>query len=211
MTLVWKVRDEASTADTLLQDQKRALSDCRSLLKCDSCRSQSKHITLLTAMCEKVLSSMEILYETRSSCFRQNSRLDARVRIGVAEGSMNIDFAHRGPKESFRSEITYGPQQRQPQDDRHFDESLTRDVSRGSIEDQSNTDANHKVTIGEWQLDDDDEVLVFRGLVSARVTQLSGLVTTLEGIANEHQWPHLHSDLCDMRERCDSLSHRIGV
>ncbi|KAI0535657.1 hypothetical protein GGR58DRAFT_478302 [Xylaria digitata] len=179
-TLVWKQHTRTITSGSLLQSQKRALSECEKLLTCTSCTSQSKYITLLIVMYENLLSSMENGCQIQSLCSQWNGE---------------------GATEPW-SEITGN-------EDRQQGGNQGKDLGGLGGETVDRSEENYKVAVGRWQLDSDDELLVIQSLFSARVARLLNLVAKVERIASEHRWSSQSRRICDIRERCHSLSRQL--
>ncbi|KAI1282925.1 hypothetical protein F5Y07DRAFT_201170 [Xylaria sp. FL0933] len=181
-TLVWKPEEKPVTLSALLQCQKKALSECESLLGCKSCTSQSKYITLIIVMCEYLLSSMEGGYKIQSSYL-------PRPKEREPEPWDEIEENDDRPQEENQDEVPEG---------------LGEDSS-----DRPDEEPN-KVVVGRWQLDSDDQLSVIQSLFSARVARLLNLVARLERIAGEHQWPSQSHRTRDIRDRCHSLSSQLN-
>ncbi|KAI1423243.1 hypothetical protein F5Y12DRAFT_554613 [Xylaria sp. FL1777] len=179
-TLVWP-DDKTITSGALLQCQKKALSECENLLTCKSCTSQSKYITLIIAMCENLLSSME------GGCQIQSSSLQWNKERGT-EPWDEIEENEDRPQEERQDKVP--GEMREESSDRPTEET-------------------NMVVVGRWQLDSDDQLSVIQGLFSTRVARLLNLVAKLERIANEHQWSNQSRRIRDIQERCHMLSQRL--
>ena len=94
--LVWKPHIKTITPSELLQNQKKALSECEILLTCRSCTSQSKYITLIIVMCEYLLASMEGGCHFQASC----RQWDSAELNGLWNETEENDDRRRGERRS---------------------------------------------------------------------------------------------------------------
>lgn len=61
INLVWGLCHLQGGGEDLLNNQKRALTDCEGLLECESCRAKSGFMMLVISMCDRILVSIETL------------------------------------------------------------------------------------------------------------------------------------------------------
>lgn len=213
VNLVWRLHRQDSARENLLQEQKRALSDCEALLQCRSCTAQSKFIMLVMAMCEKILSSMETMCPPEpSSTYRDGriSRRDGGLMKGIVVTKGYQDSLQGEPRDSVSVNTPYeSPKRGLAGSSSPFSDTTSWGGSNGNRNYGGGEEQSRKVRIGQWQLDDDDELFVLQSLVTTRLSRLSNLASMLARLIDEHHWAAHKGKIHDMRQRCASLSERI--
>ncbi|KAH8161086.1 hypothetical protein CIB48_g7154 [Xylaria polymorpha] len=89
----------------------------------------------------------------------------------------------------------HGPEERKRR--KYGDEGDSGDDSRNR---------GYGITIRNRQLDDDDEYLVLQSLLTARVARLGRLLTTLDKVVGEHNWPAHKAIIRELQTRLTESS-----
>ncbi|KAI1742418.1 hypothetical protein F4680DRAFT_445981 [Xylaria scruposa] len=205
VNLVHGLQDQSATAENLLQHMKTCLADCEALLRCHACRTKSEFVMLILSMCEKIACSLEDAYALLlppASCRRDlySDKADrsrvwgtgsgaswTRHPVNTAEafgsGITPVPVAFPARRESVVNEVDSIPEPSE----------RTRWREEGEIG-GDNPSVRRRLKIGFWQLDDDDETHVLRGLLVARIGKFATLLETLRDVVGKHQWP-VHKNL----------------
>ncbi|KAI1757661.1 hypothetical protein F4782DRAFT_479378 [Xylaria castorea] len=205
VNLVHGLQDQSATAENLLQHMKTCLADCEALLRCHACRTKSEYVMLILSMCEKIACSLEdaraVLLPSASHRKDLHSDKADRNRVwGTGSGASWTQHRANAP-EALRSGIASVPAvlpaRREPLvnevDSAHEQHDRTSWREGGEIG-GGHPSVRRRLRIGFWQLDDDDETHVLRGLLVARIGKFATLLETLRDVVGKHQWP-VHKNL----------------
>ncbi|KAI0195212.1 hypothetical protein EV127DRAFT_181555 [Xylaria flabelliformis] len=205
VNLVHGLQDQSATAETLLQHMKTCLADCEALLRCNACRTKSEFVMLILSMCEKIACSLEDAYALLlpSAPCRKDLYSDKADRSRMWGTGSGASWTRHpvNTAETFRSGITSVPVAFPARRESVVNEvdnicepgDRTRWREEGEIE-GDRPSVRRRLKIGFWQLDDDDETHVLRGLLVARIGKFSTLLETLRDVVGKHQWP-VHKNL----------------
>ncbi|KAI0454664.1 hypothetical protein F5B21DRAFT_474613 [Xylaria acuta] len=205
VNLVHGLQDQSATAENLLQHMKTCLADCEALLRCHACRTKSEYVMLILSMCEKIACSLEdaraVLLPSDSRRNDLHSDKTDRSRVwgtgsgaswtqhpvnaseALGSGITSVSAAPPARRESVVNEV----------DNIHGQRDRTSWREEGEIV-GCYPSVRRRLRIGFWQLDDDDETHVLRGLLVARIGKFASLLEMLRDVVGKHQWP-VHKNL----------------
>ncbi|KAI1337317.1 hypothetical protein F5Y15DRAFT_158597 [Xylariaceae sp. FL0016] len=182
VNLVGVLHDHSGTAEELLKQQKNCLAECENLLECNPCCSRSDYVMLILSMCMKIASSLENSWLALPLVKRGTSgNSESRQITSPAETSeCNQLLAGLG-------HILYTRNSYHIAQQKGIRGSDGNTATRGLRSEQPN--GSQRLEIGAWELDDEDEIHVFRSLLLARVQRFGSLAHNLERMVAVNDWP----------------------
>lgn len=194
--LASKPRKAYGTTDEILRHQKEALARCEGLFECRSCSTGSEHIMLVIVMCDKMLMSLE------------NMELSVLMGDGGwggnSESALNLTTAleEMNPRQAYLYRANESnPCSGNRGSKRGLVKERSRRASRSSGSSRNSSTDGRKLSIGLWQLDEEDELHVLQSLLIARMTRLGNLVGMIEEVVNGNYWPAHESMTRNLRDR----------
>ncbi|KAI0099194.1 hypothetical protein GGR51DRAFT_397703 [Nemania sp. FL0031] len=184
--IVRGLQNNSLTLEDLLQRLKIDLTDCEALLQCHSCRAKSEYIMLILAICEKIAYSLEDAQGSLLSKSREHPEETARKRARNSQPNLRSVSS---------SKITVlAPGRLAPTEyNRKGDGDGGKPAETADENSAGSNDSVHhirrKFKVGLWQLDEDDETHVLRGLLMARVERFAALLQKIQDVMNHYQWP----------------------